>query len=91
LVDRPVADVPIDELRRLVAAFQATKMVVNRKAIEVVDKAMQLSGGAGYLAPSPLGRLYRDVRAEPFMQPFSLNEAYGFIGKVALDQSIDGA
>ncbi len=73
----------------LLALFQASKLVVNRKAIEVVDKAMQLSGGAGYLGNSPLGRLYRDVRAGPFMQPFSPNEAYEFIGKMALDQPLD--
>ena len=75
-------------MHELNAAFQCTKLVVNRKAIDVV-KAMQLSGGAGYLASSPLSRLYRDVRAGPFMQPFSPNEAYGYIGKMALGQPVD--
>jgi len=63
---------------------QSTKLVVNRKAVEVVDRCMTLSGGAGYLESNVLSRLYRDVRAGPLMQPFAVNKAYEFIGIVAL-------
>lgn len=80
----PADAVPLPELHLLVKDFQCTKWIVNRKAIEVVDRALQLSGGSGYLSKSVLSRLYRDVRAGPFMQPFSPNEAFQYIGKVAL-------
>ena len=76
--------IPDDALRRVTAEFQGTKHFVTRKAIAIVDQAMSLSGGAGFLSANPLSRLYRDVRAGPFMQPFSQFEAFELIGKVAL-------
>ena len=75
---------PIDELHRLMAEAQAMKMHVQLRAVEVVDRALTLSGGSGYMSASPLSRYYRDVRAGPFMQQYSPIEAYEYIGKVAL-------
>ncbi|MGH2600791.1 MAG: acyl-CoA dehydrogenase family protein, partial [Dehalococcoidia bacterium] len=75
---------PLDALHEMMKDFQCTKQAVGRKAVEIVDRAMTLSGGSGYLNGSPLARLYRDVRAGLFMQPFSPNEAFEYIGKVTL-------
>ncbi len=63
-------DIPLEELKDLAKDIQCSKWTITRKAIDIVDKAMTVSGGSGYLASSVLSRLYRDVRAGPFMQPF---------------------
>jgi alkylation response protein AidB-like acyl-CoA dehydrogenase len=76
----------IEDSLELQSEFQCAKYVANRKAIDVVDKALTISGGAGYMNKSPLARLYRDVRAGPFMQPYAPHEALEFIGRVALGQ-----
>jgi alkylation response protein AidB-like acyl-CoA dehydrogenase len=77
-------ETPMDVLHPVFKDFQCTKWLVNRKAVEVVDRAMTASGGAGYMSKNPLSRWYRDVRAGSFMQPLSPNEAFEYIGKVAL-------
>ena len=49
-----------------------------------MDRALSLSGGAGYLNGSPLARAYRDVRAGAFMHPLGANRAYELLGGLAL-------
>lgn len=68
----------------LMKDYQSAKWVVNRHAIEIVSQAMDLSGGGGFMARNPLSRLYRDVRAGPFMQPYSPIDARSYMGKVLL-------
>ena len=64
------------------AEAQAAKAFVNEAALRVVDRALALSGGAGYLNGSPLARAYRDVRAGAFMHPLGANRAYELVGDV---------
>ena len=81
LVDA-VAKPPTEEsAHHLMKDYQSAKWVVNRGAIEIVDKALDLVGGGGFMNNH---RLYRDVRAGPFMQPLSPTELRGYIGQVVL-------
>jgi alkylation response protein AidB-like acyl-CoA dehydrogenase len=72
------------ELVALFAETQAAKAFVNEAAVRIVDRALALSGGAGYLNGHPLARAYRDVRAGSFMHPLGANRAYELLGDVAL-------
>ena len=81
----PVESATYDQLLPVMHQFQCCKLIVNRKAVEVVDRAMSVSGGAGYMSGNPLSRAYRDVRAGPFMQPYAPSEAWELIGRIALD------
>ena len=80
----PAAPPPPDDLKRLFADVQSAKAFVGETAVRVVDRALALSGGAGYLNGSPLARAYRDVRATAFMHPLGANRAYSFLGELAL-------
>jgi L-evernosamine nitrososynthase len=72
-----------EELTSLFAEAQAAKAFIGEAALQVVDNALALSGGAGYLNGSPLARAYRDVRATAFMHPLGANRAYAFLGQLA--------
>jgi len=80
----PTADGTDEEITALFAEGQAAKTFVNEAATRIVDRALALSGGAGYLNGSPLARAYRDVRAGAFMHPLGANRAYDFLADIAL-------
>ena len=82
----PASDGTDEELSALFAEAQTAKAFVNEAAGRIVDRALGLSGGAGYLNGSPLARAYRDVRAGSFMHPLGANRAYDYLGRVALGQ-----
>jgi alkylation response protein AidB-like acyl-CoA dehydrogenase len=72
-----------EELTNLFAETQSAKAFIGEAAVRIVDRALALSGGAGYLNGSPLARAYRDVRATAFMHPLGANRAYAFLGQFA--------
>ena len=77
-----------DALVALFAEAQAAKAFVNEVATRIVDRALALSGGAGYLNGSPLARAYRDVRAGAFMHPLGANRAYDLLADVGLGKEV---
>ena len=76
-----------ERVTAIFAEAQATKAFVCEAAVRVVDRALALSGGAGYLNGHPLARAYRDVRAGAFMHPLGANRAYEFVGEVVLGRA----
>jgi alkylation response protein AidB-like acyl-CoA dehydrogenase len=75
-----------EDVEALFAESQAAKAFANDAAARVVDRALALSGGAGYLNGSPLARAYRDVKAATFMHPLGANRAYDYLAQVALGE-----
>jgi alkylation response protein AidB-like acyl-CoA dehydrogenase len=80
----PASDGTAEELGALFAEAQAAKAFVNEAAARIVDRALALSGGAGYINGSPLARAYRDVKAGSFMHPLGANRAYDYLAGAAL-------
>jgi alkylation response protein AidB-like acyl-CoA dehydrogenase len=77
-------DAAAAETTTLFAEAQAAKAFLNETAPRIVDRALALSGGAGYLNGHPLARATRDVRAGGFMHPLGANRALELVGDVAL-------
>jgi alkylation response protein AidB-like acyl-CoA dehydrogenase len=82
----PSSDGTAEELTALFAEAQAAKAFVNEAAARIVNRALALSGGAGYINTSPLARAYRDVKAGSLMHPLAANRAYDYLGHAALGE-----
>jgi alkylation response protein AidB-like acyl-CoA dehydrogenase len=82
----PASDGAAEQVGALFAEAQAAKAFVNDASARIVDRALALSGGAGYLNGSPLARAYRDVKAGSFMHPLGANRAYDYLARVALGE-----
>jgi alkylation response protein AidB-like acyl-CoA dehydrogenase len=80
----PAARPTAEELTDLFAEAQSAKAFIGETAVRIVDRALALSGGAGYLNGSPLARAYRDVRATAFMHPLGANRAFTFLAELAV-------
>jgi L-evernosamine nitrososynthase len=82
----PASDGNPQQLAALFAEAQAAKAFVNDAAARIVERALALSGGTGYLNGSPLARAYRDVKAGTFMHPLGANRAHDHLADTALDK-----
>jgi alkylation response protein AidB-like acyl-CoA dehydrogenase len=82
----PASDGSAEELAALFAEAQAAKAFVNEASARIVDRALALSGGAGYVNGSPLARAYRDVKAGTFMHPLGANRAYDYLSRAVLGE-----
>src|SRR4029078_4475064 len=78
------SDAAADEWRTVFAEVQAAKAFVGEAASRIVDRALTLSGGAGYRRSHVLSRANRDVRAGAFMQPLGDVRAYSYLAREAL-------
>lgn len=73
----------VSAMHQQIKLTQAARYFVTQTAVRVVDRAMSVAGGGGYMSANRLSRLYRDVRAGPVM-PLSPLDAHEYIGKVTL-------
>jgi L-evernosamine nitrososynthase len=80
----PTGEPSLAESQAVFGEVQAAKLHLNETATRVVDRALALSGGAGYMAAHPLARAWRDVRAGAFMHPLGANRAYELLARTAL-------
>ena len=80
----PASDGSAEEIGALFAEAQTAKAFVNEAADRIVNRALALAGGSGYLNGSSLARAYRDVRAGALMHPLGANRAYDYLADVLL-------
>jgi alkylation response protein AidB-like acyl-CoA dehydrogenase len=73
---------------RQLAKVLVAKHIATDNAVRVVDMAMSVLGGLGYLKRTPIERLYRDVRAGKVHPPTGY-DALEIIGKAVLDIPLD--
>lgn len=77
-------DMPVQQA---MARAVLPKYVATNYAVQIVDRAMAVTGGSGFYKTSPIERAYRDVRAGP-LHPYNNFDAINLIGKTALDVNI---
>ena len=82
--DHPAGDAPMEVTQQVYGEVQASKAFLTGASVRVVDRALALSGGAGYLARHPLSKAWRDVRAGGFMHPVGANRADTLLARTAL-------
>ncbi len=84
LLSASLAGDPAERGRRMMRAFQYAKMIVNEFGLKVVNDCLTVVGGSTYVNAHPLSRLYRDIRAGWFMQPYTYPDGVDFLSAQAL-------
>lgn len=77
-------DLPV---QKAMARAILPKYVATNYAVQIVDRALAVTGGSGFYKKSPIERAYRDVRAGP-IHPYNNFDAMNLIGKTALDVTV---
>jgi alkylation response protein AidB-like acyl-CoA dehydrogenase len=80
----PLGEAPLAEVQAAFAEVQAVKAFLADAAVRVVDRAMALSGGAGYVATHPIAKAWRDARAVAFMHPLGANRVGPLLARTEL-------
>jgi acyl-CoA dehydrogenase len=62
--------------------------LLERSALTVADRAMDLAGGTGFYRRSRLERLFRDIQASRY-HPLKAPEQRRFTGRISLDLPVD--
>jgi alkylation response protein AidB-like acyl-CoA dehydrogenase len=89
LSSHPTGGATLDTIQSVYQEVQASKAFVTATAVRVVDRALALSGGAGYMARHPLAKAWRDVRAGGFMHPVGANRVAGLLARTELGVAPD--
>lgn len=80
---------PAERGRRMMTPFQYAKLTVNEMSLRIVNDCLTAVGGAAYSESHPLSRLYRDVRAGWFMQPYTYVDGVDYLSSQALGTERD--
>jgi alkylation response protein AidB-like acyl-CoA dehydrogenase len=75
---------PAERGRAMMTPFQCAKLTVNQSSLALVNHCLTVVGGAAYAGAHPLARLYRDVRAGWFMQPYTFVDGVDYLSAQAL-------
>jgi acyl-CoA dehydrogenase len=71
------------------SAAMTRRTLVGRGAIETVERAMELAGGASFYRSAGLERAFRDVQGARF-HPLQLGPQLDLAGRIALGLDING-
>jgi alkylation response protein AidB-like acyl-CoA dehydrogenase len=80
----PTGLATIEDAQAITAEVQTAKTFINAAGGRVTDRALALSGGAGYMAANPLSKAWRDARAGAFMHPLGANRSFDLLARTEL-------